>query len=423
MDIAEIFYSFLEFISFYITIHFFLNISFKPDKRDIAACLIIIFSFFLEQDSVVCSWLFGHLLYLGYAFTYRERRLIDRFLLHCISYVTVVVFQLCLIFSLSFFHISFKEQYMSIMGNLLTITLLLCAFLFTPYRKLYQFISQSSFIYKMLLVNSYLIVAAILLFMKIYSSNFYQNISYLISITALIIAFNTCILYYDQKLYAKHQQLASYQKNLPIYKALIDEIRASQHEFSNRIQNLEQLPYICKDYDSICTALLKNTNDYKKPFRAYSLLQLNMPLLAATLYNLYIQASDRNITILFDISSPNIESCAPEYKLSDFISILTQNAIEACKSGDTIYTRIVSTEGRLHFEIRNPIEKQLSTTEISRFFQKNFSTKTEHKKADGLEHGMGLYYLANEIKSYKGTIGADCTQYDNCYWIIFNLEI
>lgn len=423
MDIAEIFYSFLEFITFYITMHFFLNISFKPDKRDSAACLIIIFSFFLEQDSVVCSWLFGHLLYLGYAFTYRDRRLIDRFLLHCISYVTVVVFQLCLIFSLSFFHISFKEQYMSIMGNLLTIILLLCVFLFTPYRKLYQFISQSAFIYKMLLVNSYLIAATILLFMKIYSSDFYQNIFYLISITALMIVFNACILYYDQKLVLEHQQLVSYQKNLPVYKSLIDEIRASQHEFSNRIQNLEQLPYICKDYDSICTALLKNTNDYKKPFRAYSLLQLNMPLLAATLYNLYIQASDRNITILFDISSPNIVSCAPEYKLSDFINILTQNAIEACKSGDTIYTRIVSTEGRLHFEIRNPIERQISTTEISGFFQKNFSTKTEHKKADGLEHGMGLYYLANEIKSYKGTIGADCTQYDNCYWIIFNLEI
>lgn len=148
-----------------------------------------------------------------------------------------------------------------------------------------------------------------------------------------------------------------------------------------------------------------------------------MPLLAATLYNLYIQANEQNITILFDIGSPYIESCAPEYALSDFVSILTQNAIEACKSGYKIYTRIISTEGRLHFEIRNPIEQQLSTTELSQFFQKNFSTKTKHKKEDGLEHGMGLYYLANEIILYNGSIGIDCVKCDNDYWIIFNLEI
>lgn len=423
MDMTEIFSLLLEFISLYITIHFFLNISLKPDKKDIIACFIIIFVAFLACKFVVYTWVIGQILYLGYAITFKKYRLIDRLLLYCISYLTVVVFQLVIIFSLAFWNIAFDDRYISIIGNLLTIALLIIIFSFTPYRKLYRFISESYFIYKMLLINSYLIITSLLLYVKINSSDFYQNILYFITITALIIAFNACILYYDQKLFLQHQQLVSYQKNLPIYKSLIDEIRASQHEFTNRIQNLEQLPYICKDYDSICTALLKNTKDYKKPLRAYSLLQLNMPLLAASLYNLYIQALEQNITILFDISSPNIKSYAPEYKLSDYVSILTQNAIEACKAEDKIYMHIVSIDGKLRFEIRNPIEQQLSTNELTHFFQKGYSTKKHHIKEDGLNHGLGLYYLSNEITMYNGTIGVDCTEHENRYWIIFNLEI
>ncbi|MCM1179498.1 MAG: GHKL domain-containing protein [Clostridium sp.] len=422
MNIIEIFSLFLEFISFYLFFHFFLNISLKPDKRDIAVCFTYVFFSYLVYKSVIYSWIISQLLIFCYAMTYKKYQPLAAFFLHCISDITLIVFQLTLIFLLSFGNISFDAQYMSIIGNLLTITLIILVFSFTPYRRLYPFIAEASLLYKILLINSYLAVTILLLYLKMETLDFYQNIYYFIIITTLIAIFNTCLLYYDQKMFAEHQQLISYQKNLPIYQSLIDEIRASQHEFSNRIQNLEQLPYACHDYDSLCAALLKNTADYKKPLRAYSLLQLNMPLLAAALYSLYTQACDRNITILFDISSPDIESHAPEYALSDFIRILTQNAIEACKSGDTIYTRIVSMEGRLHFEIRNPVEQHLSAADLSRFFQKGFSTKKQHVKDDGLNHGFGLHYLINEIKTYNGSIQADCVHY-NGEWVIFYLEI
>ncbi len=423
MKIGELCSLLLEFFSLYIILKFFLCVSLKPNKKDVLACIIITVLNYFGYKHTVLVWILTLGLYLIYVFSLTQERLINRLLLYCISYITIFLIQVTITFILSFCDIAYDDPFISLIGNPLTIIMLLIILSFTPYRKLYLFISKTANIYKVLLINTYLVCAATLLYMKLMASNFYQNILYFITTVALIIAFNVCILYYDQRLFLEHQQLVSYQRNLPIYKSLINEIRASQHEFSNRIQNLERLPYICKDYDSICAALLKNTNDYKKPLRAYSLLQLNMPLLAATLYNLYIQAHEQNITILFDISSPNITSCAPEYELSDFISILTQNAIEACEHGDKIYTRIVSTGNRLHFEIRNPIKQQLSTTELSQFFQKDFSTKINHIKEDGLEHGLGLYYLSNEITIYNGTIGIDCTQYDDCYWIIFTLEI
>lgn len=422
MNIQELCSILLEFISFYIIIKSFLHLSFIPGKKDIIACGVTTLVVYTCYPYTILTWFLALIFYLVYICILSKNRFINNLLLYCISYITIFLTQVTLIFIFAFFNITYNDQYIPIAGNLLTIAILLIL-LFSPYQKLYSFISKSALIYKIVLINTYLVCAALLLYMKLNTFNFYQNISYFITTLALIIAINACILYYDQKLFSEHQLLVSYQKNLPIYKSLIDEIRASQHEFSNRIQNLEQLPYICKDYDSICTALLKNTNIYKKPLRAYSLLQLNMPLLAATLYNLYRQANEKDITILFDISSPNLESHAPEYELSDFISILTQNAIEACSSEDKIYTHIVSTEGKLNFEIRNPIKQQLSTTELSQFFQKGFSTKTNHIKKDGLTHGLGLYHLSNKISLYNGTIGVDCAQYENKYWIIFNLEI
>ncbi|MDD6071235.1 MAG: GHKL domain-containing protein [Clostridiales bacterium] len=420
MNITETISLFLEFIAFFTIFHFFLRSSFKPTKMEIVSCFIFCTLFPMVEDSFNYAWILGNIFYVAYALTYKEQRLIDRFLLYCLSYTTLGIFQLILIYLLSFFGIAFDATFMPIIGNTLTIILLICILGLTPFHKLYHFICKTAFIYKMLLINSYLVIAAVLLYMKIHTIDFYQNVAYFITITSLIIAFNSCILYYDQKLFIQRQQLISYQKNLPIYKALIDEIRASQHEFSNRIQNIEQLPYVCKDYDSICNALLKNTKSFKQPLRAYPLLQLNMPLLSATLYNLYTQANKQNITILFDISSPHIESNAPEYILADFISILTNNAIEASQSDDKIYIRISSTNQQIHFEIRNPIKQPLSTTALSQFFQKGFSTK--HNK-DNASHGLGLYYLSNEIALYNGSVGVDCIEYQDCYWVIFELNI
>ena len=65
------------------------------------------------------------------------------------------------------------------------------------------------------------------------------------------------MLYYDQQLFQKQQELLSYQKELPVYQSLVDSIRANQHEFSNRLQYIQNLPRVCKDYESLCQAIKK----------------------------------------------------------------------------------------------------------------------------------------------------------------------
>ncbi|MBQ9984169.1 MAG: GHKL domain-containing protein [Lachnospiraceae bacterium] len=219
------------------------------------------------------------------------------------------------------------------------------------------------------------------------------------------------------------QQLASYQKNLPIYESLIKEIRDNQHEYSNRLQSLQNLATTCEDYESLKKSIQKYTYQYAKPLHSYPLLQINMPLLAATLYNLACRAESNGITIQFDVTSEKLISNVSEIELSDFTSTLVQNAIETCTNGDNIYIHLSCTNEHINFEIRNPVDRFYSPQEIALFFKKGYTTKSNIEKTDCVPHGIGLYNLMKHVNEKKGTVGADCVTYNEKHWIIFRLLI
>lgn len=412
----------LEFICIYIPAKSFLRLSLQPKKSDCFACLIVVLlTVIIPSRFSIIIWLLGQLVYMIYVATQNNDILINRLILYCLSYGNVLLTQLLLVFFLSFVPISSQSTFMPILGNFLTIILIIVFFRLFPCYKLYQRILNAAAPYKFLLLNSYLALTSILLFLKLGTHEFYDNLMYLIIILLLIIVTNICILYYDQKLFLQNQELLAYKKNLPIYKSLIDTIRANQHEFSNRIQTFKHLPNVCHDYESICNALQENSCQYNVPLKAYPLLQINMPLLAAALYNLFCIAESLNVHITFDISTTQLKSHAPEYELADFICILTQNAIEACKAEDRIYIRISSNEETIHFEIRNPVENIISHEEITKFFHKNYSTKSQYKSDS--RHGFGLYYLLSTLPKYGGSIETNCTVFKNQYMLIFTLEV
>ncbi len=167
----------------------------------------------------------------------------------------------------------------------------------------------------------------------------------------------------------------------------------------------------------------------------YPLLQINMPLLAASLYSMASHAQEKGITLQFDIISATLSSHAPEHELTDYITILTQNAIEACKEGDTIYALLDSKDGTVRYEIRNPVPAMISPDEIGNFFKRGYSTKQTQTGSDaasgqadsaaykqaGDKRGLGLYYLQTNVTKAGGSIGADCVDYDGTYYMIFRL--
>ena len=396
-----------------------------PTRKDLyAVSLITLVSIFILNKNPSVSWILGQFFYFLYIQTYCSDKelLTNRLSLHCLSCGSCILLNL-FIYTITSIFLSPDTWYVPILGNIGCILFAVLLFRFTFCKKMYKFLCLAKLPYRFLIINSYLFLIVLLLFFKINPSHFYANLTYWLVIAFILLFTNICMLYYDQQLFQKQQELLSYQKELPVYQSLVDSIRANQHEFSNRLQYIQNLPRVCKDYESLCQALLKSSSDYCNPMEHYALLQMNMPLLAATLYSLSSKADQKGIQVLFHIGSFHIISQAPEYKLTDFISILTQNAIDASKEGDSLYIDITTKDNLIHFEIRNPVSRRYTTKEINEFFKKGYTTKPYANNITNLPHGYGLYTLLEQVTKLGGSVGAECVERGDIFWLIFRLCI
>lgn len=415
---------FLEFACVYYAFKSFLQCSLKPEKYDFIALLSILLSYtLLPADNAPLAWLTGQIIFFLYITFSYCKNFLNGLLLFCLSIGIIAMIQFLSAWMIKCIPTLYNGAVQSIFGNVTTLIFALLLFCLKPIKDFYFKVLHSALPYRLILINTYLIVVFTVLLFKLRPSQLYTNIGIVLIVTLFLALANICLLYYDQKVYMQNQELLSYQKNLPIYESLINEIRGTQHEYSNRIQNLQTLAETCTDYHSLQAALRQYTQSYSKPLHAYPLLQIDMPLLAATLYNLASRAEQKNISIHFDISSKHLCSQATEAQLADFASVLTQNAIEACSASDHIYVHLLSENNNVNFEIRNPVNHFYSTEDISKFFQKDFTTKENILKADTVPHGLGLYHLLKQINKLHGKLGADCIEYNDKYWIIFRLKI
>ena len=412
----------LEFICIAIIAKSLSNQSFAPTIYDIGMLFLVGFLSFIPTQYPIALWSIGLSIYFFYITFSIKKTFWERVNLYILSYGSMILLNFATFTAISIL-LSPNVWYMPILGNICSIFLAMILFRFTICRRLYDFLCQAKFPYKLLLLDTFVLLVVLLLFFKINTSDFYINIIYWLAIAIILLIANICILYYDRELFKKHQELHSYEKNLPIYQTLIEEIRSNQHEFSNRIEHFRQLPYACKDYDSLSQALLKYSSAYCKPMKNYTLLQIDMPLLAATLYSFSCQAAQKNITLTFNIRAFHLTSSVPEYQLADYVSILTQNAIEASQEGERIYISIDSDQVHFQFEIRNPSSKLVSSSELRQFFQKGYTSKQNERKTNGYPHGYGLYSLHQNITNAGGIIGVECMEHSNKNWIIFRFEI
>ena len=419
-----LFTTFFELVCAYITMKTLKNTSILPNKNDIIWGLTyLLVMCVIPERSAFFSLLFSQILYLSYILYSFKGELLNKLLLYCIAFGYITITQCILVCIFSVFFISTKPWYMGAVANILTSFMILISLHFTPLKRLYFLVINANFPLKILLWNCYLILISLLLTIKIDNSLIYENPTYIFTIATIILTINVCLLYYDAKLSNQKQVLLSYEKNLPIYESLIHEIRSNQHEYANRIQTLQNLAYTCTDYQSLKDALNSYTIQYIKPLHAYPLLKINMPLLAAALYNLGAQAEKQHITLQFDVVSEHLKSKVPEYLLTDFACVLTQNAIEASIENDIVYIHISSKDNTTRFEVRNPVKRMYMANEIQCFFDKKHSQKKHVKKEGTVPHGYGLYMLHEQLKRYDGILRADCVEYKKQYWMIFHLEI
>ena len=434
------------FIGSYIT-KTYLHKSYKPQCRDfLACCCLLLVCILIPDHKGILIWACAHVIYLTYACTQQNRAeasLQDRYLLFCLMHNSMLmiegIFSVPLILLLHL--IPMPELLFMLIANITLTVLTPVLFLIPALRNMYNKIRYAALPFRLILINSHMALLFLLLSFKLNLLTLYKDeISAVIycCTTLFLIAINIWILYYDQRTRLQQQEIDSYQKNMPIYDSLIHEIRAGQHEYANHLQSLANLSVMYKDYDSLSRALQSYSQEFSNPMANYPLLQINMPLLAASLYSMASHAQEKGIALQFDIVNAVLESHAPEHELTDYITILTQNAIEACKAGDTIYALLDSKEGSVQYEIRNPVPAMISPEEIGNFFKRGYSTKQTQAGSDAAskqassdatskqaddKRGLGLYYLQTNVTKSGGSVGADCVSYEGSCHMIFRLML
>lgn len=413
----------IEFACIYFVAHYFTTHSLKPNRYDGFYCALsaILFGFNIIHNVFLSSLLGQVSIYLYlYLLSGKNKRQSAIFL--CLTTVYLSLLEVISAIILFPFPALTHSDYVGILGNSITLFLSILLIQFPSVKNIFEKALSSVFPYRIILIYSYLLMIIIVLMSKSDMSHIYNNIFMIVLIILLLVIANFCILYYDQQLLKQKHELNSYKKNLPIYKSLIDEIRSSQHEYSNHLQNLQQLSEACTTYTALKQALQNYTSEYSKPLTAYPLLQIDMPLLSATLYNLTIMAERNDITIQFDVDTTAISSTISEVQLADYCCILLQNAIEASTAGSRIYVRIHSENGKTEFEVRNQTNRMISTEEIALFFKKGYTTHPK-PKCEGKKHGYGLYYLHQQIIKKNGTISASCIPFQQKNWMVFQIKI
>ena len=212
----------------------------------------------------------------------------------------------------------------------------------------------------------------------------------------------------------KEEELRLYKMYVQPLEGLVSEIRSKQHEFDNHLNAILNMHLTIDNYEDLVKAQSEYILDAAREneTRQYiSLLKISDKVLAGFLYSKIMRAPEY-IKVEVEVRSLQIISAISEHDVISIVGTLVDNAFEACTPEDHVVKIVIdSQDDQLVFQIMNQA-KGLSLSQIGRFFEKGYTTKTNGR-------GLGLYQAKLLAKQYKGEIGVS---YED-EWIRFEARV
>ncbi len=177
---------------------------------------------------------------------------------------------------------------------------------------------------------------------------------------------------------------------------LNSELRAQRHDYLNHLQVVYGLMEL-EEYDELLDYLQPVYKDMQKTGKA---LKTSKPAINALLKAKMDEAESRKIDFYIEVKSDLKNLEVEDWELCKVIANLLDNAMTALeeKEGEKkISLEIMEDKEGYRFDVSNNGPMILPEMQ-EMIFRQGISTK----KGEG--HGMGLYIVANVVKSYKGTI-------------------
>lgn len=199
----------------------------------------------------------------------------------------------------------------------------------------------------------------------------------------------------------KESELKLYQHYIKPLEELVKEIRSRQHEFDNHINAILNMHLTVGTYEELIasqsayiTEIIKDDEN-----RQYlPLLRISDKVLAGFLYSKIVR-SPSYVKTEIAVNSLEIISGISEHHLIEIVGTLVDNAYEACtEEMNQVLMELDSKDDHLVFIIKNQV-RDVKMDELSKFFEKGYSTKSEAGK-----RGLGLYNAKILVGRYHGDI-------------------
>ena len=216
-------------------------------------------------------------------------------------------------------------------------------------------------------------------------------------IILLMIIINIC---YFVGLYKKNNKKKSELKQSinPLIQDLIDEMKASEHEYKNHLNILYCMIQVCKEDELRERAKKYIGNVFENKNLLGNLSYIDNTILKGILLSKINQAEKNEIKCTYKIDSQLEDIQLDDSELTVVLSNLLNNAIEAASKSEKKYIDIFTTykNGKHIIKIVNSVSN-FTEDMVPNISKIRFSTK-------GTGRGYGLYNIKKIVNKYKGKI-------------------
>lgn len=266
--------------------------------------------------------------------------------------------------------------------------------------KISRFLKSTSSVFtKLMIINVFILLLSMVISADFQSVLLFQNRMQLLLILFFVLAFLSWLLTEQRKSEMMENRMRTTEQYVPIINELVVEVRAKQHEYSNRLLAVSSL---VETTDDIQVARVKMQDYIKNAYLKngqYELLNIDHPVIAGFLYTKVKRAEQLNIYVEIKREVSISRLPCEDIDLMEVLGILIDNAMEAGSSGDIVYVSFKAVNEQLEVTVSNPADA-MSNDQFMQLFELGYSTKTEHS----IERGYGLYHVKEIAGKYNGRI-------------------
>lgn len=396
-------------------------LSIKPNLKGILklTALTVIIPFITvttDYYKIACSGVLNYLITFVALQLLYKKPIKQAVTYYIVSIAVCICIQVTIVFILQ--NISFISKDIHSFANAFKINIvfisvnLLIAFIL-PFEKICRYLDEEFGIVSFVTANAALYAIILKTAWDFNKSFFMDKFLSLVLISVLLILSNLIFLKYSVKIGEQKKIIETYNKYSPIITKLIEETRRKQHDFKNHLNTIYGIAQVASDSElrSQITQYIHSLNYELKELDL--LIQINNKVLSGIIYSKLCHAREQGIEFEFSIKSDLAGSPLEDYKLSEMLNNLLDNAFEAACT--TEYKKVVLTidreENRYVVEVKNS-GKPIKPENISKLFERGFTSKASNT------HGYGLYNVKKIVDSVNGRIELS---YDDNRYIVFRI--